>query len=175
MVEGTVIPTEVFVRKTKAGRYHLHLAFGNKYSGTENYPQIKVFAHFDVIKVIRGREKHFADHIPRDYREMKKIGKKLEESKLGFLEEKDRKCAHGTLEMEKKDKLMEYINQKNYRKYDRGKYRKELVGSQYTISLFSQEKFIHVVCVYAKIIGTIHDLKKRMAIAELNKIVKYVS
>jgi len=162
------------VRKTKVGRYHLHLAFGNKYSGTENYPQIKVFAHFDVFKVVHGREKHFADRMEkRVIGEMYKIGRKLKKEELGFLEEKDEKCAHGTLEMEKKDKLMEYINKKKYKKYANGKYRKEFVDSQYTLSLFSQEKFIHVVCVYAKIIGTFHDLKKRMAIAELNRIVKY--
>ena len=61
MVEDKIIPTEVFVRKTKVGRHHLHLAFGYKYSGNKKYPQIKVFAHFDVIKVIHGHEKHFAD------------------------------------------------------------------------------------------------------------------
>ena len=175
-VEDKIIPTEVFVRKTKAGRYHLHLSFGYKYSGTEKYPQIKVFAHFDVIKVVHGREKHFTDRMgKRDIGEIYKIGRKLKKEKLGFLEEKDQKCAHGTLETENKDKLMDYINKKKYKKYDKGKYRKELVDSQYTLSLFSQEKFIHVVCVYAKIIGYIHDLNKRMANAELNRIVKYVS
>ena len=175
MVEDKVIPTEVFVRKTKAGRYHLHLAFGNKYSGTENYPQIKVFCHFDIIKVVHGREKHFADRMEkRDIGEMYRIDRKLKKEGLGFLEEKDQKCAHGTLKLENNDRLMEYINKNKYKKYAKGKYRKELVDSQYTLSLFLQEKFIHVVCVYAKIIGTIHNLKKRMAVAELNRIVKYV-
>jgi len=37
-VEDKVIPTEVFVRNTKAGRYHLHIAFGFKYSG--KYPAL---------------------------------------------------------------------------------------------------------------------------------------
>ena len=92
MVEDKIIPTEVFVRNTKTGRYHLHLAFGYKYSGTEKYPQIKVFSHFDIIKVIHGREKHFADRKgKRDIKEMYKIGKKLEEKMLGFLEESLRK------------------------------------------------------------------------------------
>ncbi len=176
MVEDKMIPTEVFVRNTKAGRYHLHLEFGYKYSGTEKYPQIKIFAHFDVIKVVHGREKHFADRKEkRDIKEMYKIGKKLKEEELGFLEEKDQKCAHGTLEIRNKDKLMEYIKKNKYKKYDKGKYRKELLDSQYTLSLFSQEKFIHVVCVYAKIVGYEHILKKPMAIAELNRIIKYVS
>jgi hypothetical protein len=176
MVEDEVIPTDVIIRKTNAGRYHLHLAFGYKYSGTEQYPQINVFAHFDIIKTHHGKEKHFADRAEnRVIKEMYRIGEKMEEEKLGFLEEKDQKCAHGTLEIEHKNKLMEYIEKKRYKKYDKGKYRKELVDSQYTLALFTQEKFIHVVCVYAKIIGYMHDLNKPMAAAELNRIFKYVS
>ncbi|KKN36300.1 hypothetical protein LCGC14_0775030 [marine sediment metagenome] len=176
MVEDKIIPTEVFVRKTKVGRHHLHLAFGYKYSGNEKYPQIKVFAHFDVIKVIHGREKYFADRREkRDIKEIYKIGKKLKEESLGFLEEKDQKCAHGTLEMKCNDKLMEYIAKRKYKKYEKGKYRKELLDSQYTLSLFSQEKFIHVVCVYAKVIGYRHVLDKRIAGTELNRIIKYVN
>lgn len=172
-VEDVIIPTEVFVRYARPGRYHLYIAFGFKYSGTENYPQIKVFAHFDIIKVVRGIEKHFADHTPRDLKEMKKIGKQLEENELGFLEEKDRKCAHGTLEMKNNEKLMEYIGLNKYKKYEKGKYRKRLTDSQYTLSLFSQEKFIHIVCVYADIVGSMHILKKSKANAELTRIKKY--
>ena len=84
-VEDQIIHTEVFVRKTNKGRYHLHLAFGFKYSGTEKYPQVKVFAHFDIIRVVKSHEKHFADRTEkRVMKEMYKIGRLLEAEQLGY-------------------------------------------------------------------------------------------
>ncbi|KKN64288.1 hypothetical protein LCGC14_0493330 [marine sediment metagenome] len=174
-VEDEIIPTEVFVRNTQNGRYHLHVAFGFKYSGTERYPQTRVFAHFDIKKIVRGKERHFADrNEKRNICEIERIGKRMKEADLGFLEEKDQKCAHGTLDLANKEKLFEYINKNGYKKYEKGKFRKKMNGSQCTLALFKQEKFIHVVCVYARYIGTFHNLIKPKAIAELHKITKYL-
>lgn len=173
-IEGEVIPTEVFVRNTKNGRYHLYVAFGRKYSGTEHYPQVKVFAHFDIIKEINGQERHFADrNEERNMDEMYRIDKKMKKAKLGFLEIKDKSCVHGTLDAKDKAVLMDYID-RNFKKYDKGKYRKRMDGAQCTISLFEQEKFIHIVCVYAKIVGKDHDLIKSKAKEEFNKISDYI-
>ena len=94
----------------------MHLAFGFKYSGTEKYPQVKVFAHFDIIRMVKSHEKHFADRTEkRVMKEMYKIGKLLEAEQLSFLEEKDQKCAHGTLNIEHKQKIMEYIKRYRYK------------------------------------------------------------
>ena len=60
-VKDEFLNTEVFVRNTKNGRYHLFTAHGKKYSGTEEYPQLNVFLHYDIKKVIKGKEKHIAD------------------------------------------------------------------------------------------------------------------
>jgi len=174
-VEDEIIPTEVFVRNTQNGRYHLHVAFGVKSSGTENYPQIKVFAHFDINKIIQGKEKHIPDsNEKRNMREMYKIDKKLIKARLGFLEDKDRRCAHGTLYMDNKEKLMEYIKKNNYIRYAKGKYRQRNKGFQYTLALFEQEKFIHVLCVHAKYVGHDQDLIKSKALEEFNRIVQFV-
>lgn len=48
-VEVEYIPTEEFLKYTNSGRFHLFITFGKKNSGTEAYPQVKVFLHFDVI------------------------------------------------------------------------------------------------------------------------------
>jgi len=171
-VEGIAIPTEVFLRNTKSGRYHLHITFGKKYSGTEHYPQVKVFAHFDIKKQVNGREFHFADrNEKRNIDEMYRIDKKMKKERLGFLEIKDRLCAHGTMDAKDRGILMEFINE-NYEKYDKGKYRKRMGDAQCTISLFDQENFVHIVCVYAKIVEKDHDLIKSKALAEIGKIKK---
>ncbi|MBY9007987.1 MAG: hypothetical protein KGD63_14695 [Candidatus Lokiarchaeota archaeon] len=82
-VEGEVILTDVFIKNTKSGRYHLHITFGEKYSGTEQYPQVKVFAHFDIKKHVNGKERHFFDRNERrNMNEMYRIDKKMKKAKL---------------------------------------------------------------------------------------------
>ena len=174
-VESEAILTDVFVRNTTKGRYHIYIAFGEKYSGAEPYPQVKVFAHFDIKKLVKGKERHFADrNEKRNMAEMYQIDKKMKKAKLGFLEMKDQLCAHGTLDIKDKDKLMEYI-EKRFKRYDKGKYRRRMNEAQCTIALFEQEKFIHIVCVYAKIIGKDHDLVKSKAIEELKEITEFIT
>ncbi len=170
-VEDEYLNTDVFVRNTKNGRYHLYFTLGKKYSGTEEYPQLKVFLHYDIKKVIKGKEKHFHDkNEERNIREIYKIEKKLVKAKIGFLEIKDRMCAHTTIDLEDKNKLLEIL-QTDFKRYDKGKYRKRYNSSQCTIALFEQEKFIHIVCVYAQIVGKEHDLIKSKAISKLRNIV----
>ena len=173
-VEGEPIFTDVFIRNTTKGRYHIYIAFGEKYSGTEHYPQVNVFAHFDIKKLVTGKERHFADRNERrNMDEMYRIDRKMKKAKLGFLEIKDQLCAHGTLDIKDKVKLMEYIK-KNFKRYDIGKYRRRMNGTQCTISLFEQKKFIHIICVYTKIIDKDHDLIKLKAIEELKKITEFL-
>lgn len=174
-VEDEIIPTEVFVRNTQSGRYHLNIAFGNKYSGHIKFPQVKVFAHFDINKIIGGKEKHIPDrNEKRNLKEMYRIGKKIEAKKLGFLEEKDQKCAHGTLNGENKNQLMEFLKAENYKRYAIGKYRKRLNGAQFTLAIFEQEKYIHIVCVYAKIVRGYHNLNKYKALEEIKRIEQFI-
>lgn len=66
-VKDEYLNTEVFVRNTKNGRYHLFTAHGNKYSGTEEYPQLKVFLHYDIKKIIKEKE----IHLPRTFKKKK--------------------------------------------------------------------------------------------------------
>jgi len=174
-VEGEIIPTEVYVRATQNGRYHLHIAYGNKFSGHIKFPQVKVFAHFDIKKMIRGKERHIPDrNEKRNLSEMYRIGKKMEDNNLGFLEEKDKNCAHGTLNGENKDRLIEYIKKEDYKRYAKGKYRKRLKDAQFTLAIFEQEKYIHIVCVYAKIVREYHDLFKNKAVEEFDRIEQFI-
>ena len=174
-VEDDLISTDVFVRNTKNGRYHLYTALGKKYSGTEEYPQLKVFLHYDIKKVIKGKEKHIHDkNEERNMREIHKIEEGMIKAKMGFLEIKDKMCAHTTIDLKDENKLLEIL-QTDFKKYDKGKYRKRYGSSQCTIALFEQEKFIHIVCVYAKIVGNDHDLIKSKAISELENIIYKVS
>ena len=105
--------------------------------------------------------------------EIFRINRKITNERLGFLEIKDRMCAHATLDMKYKEKLMELIGNE-YKKYNIGKYRKKLRDSQFTLALFEQGKFIHIVCVCARFIGKDHNLIKSKAIFELKSIFEYV-
>ncbi len=170
-VEDDYLTTDIFIRKTQSGRFHLHVAFGKKYSGTENYPQVKIFAHFDFIKFKNGKERHYPDrNEKRSMREMYRINDKMISENIGFLEIKDRKCAHTTLELKFKAKFLDRI-QKEYERYEKGKYRKRFNSSQCTLAIFEQEKYMHVVFVYVNIVGKDHHLIKNKAISELNKII----
>ncbi len=171
-VEDEYLNTDIFVRNTRNGRYHLYFTLGKKYSGTEDYPQLKVFLHYDIKKVIKGKEKHLHDkNEERNMREIYKIEKKIIKAKIGFLEIKDKMCAHTTIDSKDENKLMEIL-QRDFKKYDKGKYRKKYNSSQCTIALFEQEKFIHIVCVYAKIVGKDHKLIRSNAVVELKNIIQ---
>ncbi len=158
-VEEEYLKLEDFVRNTQNGRYHLQFSFGFKTSGTEKYPQLKLFLHFDFKKVRRGKEIHIADmNEYRNMNEIKKIEKKYISAGLGFLEEKDKNCAHATIGLKDKENLLKIL-QKEFVRYDPWKYKKEKPASQYIIALFEQENFIHIVCVFAKIVGKEHILQ----------------
>ncbi|MBA7533361.1 hypothetical protein ES705_25599 [subsurface metagenome] len=174
-VEDEYLNTDIFVRNTKNGRYHLHLAFGKKYSGSEEYPQLKVFLHFDIKKVIKGKEKHIHDkNEERNMKEIYKIEEKIIKAKIGFLEMKDKMCAHTTIDLKDKNKLLEIL-QTDFKKYDKGKYRKKYNSSQCTIALYEQEKFIHIICVYANIVGVDHELIRFKAISKLKNIIQKIT
>lgn len=88
---------------------------------------------------------------------------------IGFLEEKDKKCAHHTLKSLYKKKLLKEIS-RDYERYDKGKYRKRFNSSQCVISLIEQNGYIHIVCVYAKIKGKEHNLNRKKSEKELERI-----
>ena len=170
-VEDEVLTTDVFVRNSTGGRFHIYIAFGRKYSGVVKYPQLKVFAHHDIFKLIKGELRHIADKDEqKNMEEMFRISRKLRAAHLGTLEYKDRNCAHATLKLKIKNELLAIIN-RQYEKYDRGKYKKKIHGAQFTISIFKQRRYIHVVCVYAEYTKTVHKLIKLRAIKELNRII----
>ena len=115
-VEDEYLNTDVFVRNTKNGRYHLYFALGKKYSGTEEYPQLKVFLHFDIKKVIKGKEKHLHDkNEERNMREIYKIEENFIKGKVGFLEIKDKLCAHTTIDLKDESKLLDLLLHLGYR------------------------------------------------------------
>jgi len=118
-VKDEYLNTEVFIRNTKNGRYHLFTAHGKKYSGTEEYPQLKVFLHYDIKKIIKGKERHINDsNERRNMKEILKIENQLVSTNIGFLEEKDKKCAHTTIELKDKDTLLKILN-KEFKSYDK--------------------------------------------------------
>ncbi len=173
-VEDDYLNTEIFIRNTKNGRYHIYLAFSKKYSGTEEYPQLNIFLHFDIKKIVKGKEKHFPDrNEKRNMKEIYRIEKIFKTTRLGFLEVKDIMCAHATIDLEDKEKLLEILG-RDYTEYDKWKFRKRFNLSQCTISLHEQVRFIHIVCVYAKIVGKDHDLIKAKAIKELDTIIDQI-
>lgn len=49
--------------------------------------------------------------------------------------------------MESRDKFMDYIDKKKYKKYDKGKYRKKLLDSQYSFPLFTRKVHSCGVCL----------------------------
>jgi len=69
---------------------------------------------------------------------------------------------------------MEYIKREEYKRYAKGKYRKRLKDAQFTLAIFEQEKYIHIVCVYAKIVRGYHDLFKNKAVKEIDRIKQYI-
>lgn len=95
-------------------------------------------------------------------------------AKIGFLEIKDKMCAHTTIDSKDENKLMEIL-QTDFKKYDKGKYRKKYNSSQCTIALYEQEKFIHIICGNAKIVGRDHDLIRSNAVAELKNIIQRIT
>ncbi len=122
-VEDKHVPTEEFIKRKQKGRNHIFVEIGHKYSGTSHPPQMKIYAHYDIIKIVKGREKHFSDrNEERNLKEINRIEKQLKFKKLGHLELKDKNCAHGTFELVHSDKLNKII-EKDYIKYEKGKFR----------------------------------------------------
>lgn len=80
--------------------------------------------------------------------EIYKIEKQFVSANIGFLEDKDRSCAHTTVELKDKGKLLKILNEE-FESYYKWKFRKKFNSSQCTISLFEQENFMHIVCVLA--------------------------
>jgi len=169
-VEEIFISTYEFIRKKNSGQFHLFISFGQKYSGSEAYPQVKVFLHYDIFKIVKDKERHFPDtNERRNMKEIYRIEKELIKKNIGFLEEKDRNCAHATVKITLKEKIMVEILSK-YRRYERGKYRRRFNSSQYVINLIEQDPYIHIICVYAKILNKEHILIKVRSEKELKRI-----
>ena len=134
----------------------------------------KVFLHYDINKIIKGKEKHIADrNEKRNIKEIYRIEAQFLSTKIGFLEVKDRMCAHTTIDLKDKNKLLGIL-QTEFKSYDSWKFRKKYNSSQCTISLFEQENFIHIVCVYAELMGKDHNLNKSKSIGSLNNILTRV-
>lgn len=176
MKDGDYIEAHEFIKqkKKKKGRAHIYIEFGKKYSGTQKYPQMKVYGHFDIIKSVKGKERHFPDSQEgRIMGEVNFIAREISKIEdIKYMEPKDEKCAHYTLEEVNDAKFREVITEDGYVEYDENKYRKSLKKSQYTISLVKQYKFIHVVLVFAKIIQnpTRHILIKSKAKKEFERL-----
>jgi len=169
-IEDTPLLSHEFIRNTKKGRYHLFIVFGEKDSGTEDYPQAKVFAHFDIIKYKKGKERHFPDlNEKRVFREIYRIEEKLIKNGIGFLEDKDRYCAHRTIRVENLTELLKILN-KEYSKYKKGKYRKRFHQYQIVINLIEQDPYLHIVLVYADTSYKEHLLLKKRAKNELKNL-----
>jgi len=174
-IEDEYIPTDEFIRNTNSGRFHLFIALGQKYSGKEKYPQVKIFLHYDIVKNVNSKVRHFPDSKEsRNMKEIFRIEKKLVMENIGFLEEKDRNCAHTTLEYSYKPELLKTLK-KDYKRYDKGKYRKRFNSSQCVISIIEQEPYIHIICVYATIINREHILNKKKSEKELERIFSLIN
>jgi len=131
-----------------------------------------VFLHHDIKKVIKGKEKHLPDrNEKRNMDEVYRIEKQLLSEKIGFLEIKDRQCAHATIDLKDKDALLKILNEE-FKSYDKWKFRKKFNSSQCTISLFEQGNFMHVVCVHADIKNQDHVLNKAKSLASLKSILQ---
>lgn len=165
------ILTEEFIRNRIGGRNHIFIEFGRKFSGT-HFPRMKIYAHYDIIKIKNGKERHYPDKTEfRNIKEMHNIHKKLKSAKLGFMEEKDKNCAHGTIDLNEKEKLIVVIS-KDYSQYNTVKYRKKISSIQYVLQIIEQYKYVHIICVCAFIASNkCHILKKHKAIKELNRII----
>lgn len=164
-----------FLRTKGKGRFHIFVEFGYKASGTEPYPQAKLYAHYELVKNVRGHEVHIPiDDTHFEMEEMYRIHRKLKEHKFGFMEHKDIFCAHGTHRIEAKKKLLEIITRDYPENYDILKYRRREDNVQYVISIIEQYKYLHIILVCAHIEGKEHILQKEEAEAELNRIFEEV-
>ncbi|MGV9141330.1 MAG: hypothetical protein ACOC1X_00165 [Promethearchaeota archaeon] len=173
-LEDQYLISDEFIRKTKKGRYHLFIHLGEKYSGTESYPQAKIFAHFDIRDTKKKQKRHFPDlNEKRIFREIYRIEKEMVKVGLGFLEEKDRKCVHGTIRIEKLPNLLEILN-KEYVRYDKGKFRRRFDHFQIVINVIEQDPYVHLVLVYANISNKVHKLLKMKAKKEFEKLLGFL-
>jgi len=175
-IEYKFIPTHEFVREKKNGRNHIFLFFGNKASGTEAYPQLKVYTHYDIYRKRKGKVVHIpSKNEERDVEEMYRIHRALKKAGLGYLEHKYMNCWHVTLEKIHKKKIKKYIKENGYIKFEPGKYRKSMETSQYVIVLEYERKYIHIICVYAFITEiNKHILNREKAKKEMNKVMTFI-
>jgi len=172
---GERVVAHEFLRTEGKGRFHIFVEFGYKTSGTEAYPLAKLYAHYELVKNVRGREVHIPiDDKNFEMEEMYRIHRKLKERKFGFMEHKDIYCAHGTHRIEAKKKLLEIITRDYPENYDILKYRRREDNVQYVISIIEQYKYLHIILVCAHIEGKEHILQKEEAEAELNRIFEEV-
>lgn len=165
--------TEEFVREVKNGRYHIYVAKGYKSSGWTHNPRIKIFGHFDIFKPKNGKIRHFTDKTEKRITgEMYRIDKELVKSNIGFMEHKDKHCAHTSLEINDPNKVLETIKMKGYEIYDKGKFKRKVNSYQYSIQLIKKGRFLYVICVCAFIEKSRkhHSLKKEKAEEELKRL-----
>ena len=173
-LENEYIEAHEYTRDKKGGRYHIFIEFGRKSSGTKKHPQIKIYGHYDIIKIVKGNEKHFFDscenRILNELDRLERNARNCEDIK--FMEYKDKNCAHYTIELKDKEKFMEILSKYCYQNYDQGKYRRTLNHHQYTIKILEQYKYLHIVVVYALIKKDSNQqiLKIKKAEHELDKI-----
>lgn len=169
--ENEFIETEEFVKEYKNGRYHIFVAFGRKSSGTEHYPILKIFAHFDKYLKKDNQILHVSGGFDNyDMGEMYHIHYKLKAANLGEIDYKDRFAWHATLNKSIKKKFKRALN-KDYSKYDIGKYKKIIGTYQYTIQIIYQYKYMHIVCVSAYTESQRHKLNKIKAKKEFERII----
>jgi len=162
---------EELIREQNSGRYHLFAAFGRKASGTEHYRQMKTLLHYDLIKTHNGKERHYPDlNEKRNWRELYRIEKAFKRHKLGRIELKDRYCAHRTVRLDLKARILENLRANGYYCYEIEKYRKRMNGSQCVFCFLDQEPYMHIVCVYATIRNKKHILSKKKSKRELKRI-----
>ena len=170
------IRTDEYIREVNKGRYHIYVAKGHKSSGHIHYPTIKILGHFDIDKPKNGKPRHFWDKNERRIiKEMYRIDKELKKVKIGFMEHKDKYCAHMSLEINDFNRVLRIITMNGFEKYDQGKYKRRVNSHQYTLQLIRKGKFIDFVCVCAYIekLGS-HTLIKDLADKELN-LIKHMS
>ena len=164
------IAAKEFIRAVKNGRYHIFVEFSKKSSGNVASPQVDIHAHYDIFKKKGDKDIHVTrQNIPRDLDEMYNIHEVLKQNNYGYMEFKSKNSAHNTIKNSHKSFLLTVLAKKYA--YDRdGKYKKKFPEGQITFQIIEQKRYSHLVCVYA--VGIEHDLIKKLAQEELNRILE---
>lgn len=132
-----------------------------------------------ILEILRDTKKEQKRHFPdlnekRIFREIYRIEKEMVKVGVGFLEEKDRNCAHGTNKIEKLSNLLEFLN-RDYIRYDKGKFRKRFDHFQVAISVIQQNPYANIFLVYADTSYKVHKLLKGKAKNELKNLMNKIS